>query len=437
MRFHVLGLGPVGSLISHHLCKTLDATKHSVVVIHKTTPQLKKAHLAGNTLKVEREGVVDTSTAFRSEVFDATRQLRYENRRANILARDNSTSSKGASASANANGHGHDPAAGTRGISGAHTQKTPLPIESLIVTIKAYTVVDSVRALVPRLTRDSTIVLLHNGMGVYERLILDLFRNPEQRPHFVVAVNDHGAWNKEYFHTVHAGVGSITFGIVPDPRGRNFEASAADENDPKEDPVRSLDLDDIASPREGDDSPYRSLRDTVAALSDLSGLNATWKPISHVETAMKRKLVVNSVINPLTALMGCRNGELLESEETRKIIQRVCFEASNAFALQAQEDQGSWDDQEKRVRIRSGLSRVSPGLDARALEEECLRVIKVTAGNISSMLSDVRSGSYTEVEYMNGYLTGLGRSFGLQMTTTATLLSLVKLRITIPLDRII
>jgi 2-dehydropantoate 2-reductase len=190
------------------------------------------------------------------------------------------------------------------------------------------------------------------------------------------------------------------------------------------------------SPQEGDKSPYRSLRNTVAALSGLSGLNAIWKPISHVETAMKRKLVVNSAVNPLTALLGCRNGELLESAEAGKLINRICSEAAGAFAMQAQEER-SCGDKDKQVRIQTGLSRVPPALTARALEEECLRVLKITAGNISSMLSDVQSGSQTEIDYMNGYLTGLGRSFGLPMTTTTTLLNLIKLRTAIPLDHLV
>ena len=425
MHFHVLGLGPIGSLVSHHLCKTLDITKHGVVLIHKTTNQLKKANSVGNILKVEREGVVDSSTAFRSEIFEVLKQLRYEQRPANRLVHDTHTPK-------NANASGPD--AKAEGTPRTYIQHTLLPIDSLIVTVKAYAAVDSIRALVPRLSPDSTIVLLHNGMGVYERLVDDVFRNPEQRPHFIVAVNDHGAWNKEYFHTVHAGVGAITFGIVADPRGRNFETTVADTDVPSQEQLQSLN--NIMSPQEGDSSPYRSLRNTVAALSGLSGLNTTWKPISHVETAMKRKLVVNSVVNPLTALMGCRNGELLESAEAGKIINRICSEAASAFAMQAQEE-GSWDVKEKQFRTRTGLSRVSPGLTAPALEEECLRVLNVTAGNISSMLTDVRSGSYTEVDYMNGYLIGLGRSFGLPMTTTTTLLNLVKLRTTIPLDRIV
>lgn len=428
MRFHVLGLGPIGSLVSHHLCNTLDTRIHGVVLIHKNTQQLKKANLARNTLKVERKGVVNASRAFRSEVFEAATQVRYEKRAVNRLAREALISE-----TPNADLHGRS--SKPKGISPECVQQTLLPIESLIVAIKAYTVVDTVRALVPRLTPNSTIVLLHNGMGVYERLVEDVFRNPEQRPHFIVAVNDHGAWNKHYFHTVHAGVGSITFGIVADPRGRNFEASVADEDIPAREQV--LSLDSIMSPQEGDESPYRSLRNTVATLSNLSGLNAAWKPISHVETAMKRKLVVNSVINPLTALLGCRNGELLESADARKIIQRVCCEAARAFAMQAQQEEGSWNDREKEVRIRSGFGRVSPGLSAQALEEECLRVINLTAANISSMLSDVRTGSYTEIDFMNGYLLGLGRSFNLPMTTTATLLNLIKMRTTIPLDRLV
>ena len=423
MRFHVLGLGPIGSLISHHLCKTIDTTKHGVVLIHKSSNQMKKAQLAGNVLKVEREGVVDTSTAFSSEVFQATKQLRYERRETRRFTRDTLKSKK-------ANIGGLD--AKAEDISPPHIRHTLLPIESLIVTVKAYTAINAIKALVPRLRPHSTIVLLHNGMGIYERLVENVFRNPEQRPHFIVTVNDHGAWNKDYFHTVHAGVGAITFGIVADPRGRNFETPVAETDVPN--PEQLLSLDNIMSPKEGDDSPYRSLRNTVAVLSNLSGLNAAWKPISHVETAMKRKLVVNSVVNPLTALMGCRNGELLETVEAGKILNRICSEAAHAFAMEAQEE-GS--DKEKRVKVLMGLSRVSPGLSAKALEEECMRVIKVTAGNTSSMLSDVRSGSYTEIEYMNGYLVGLGRSFGLPMTTTATLLNLVKLRTAIPLDRIV
>ncbi|KAH9982827.1 ketopantoate reductase PanE/ApbA C terminal-domain-containing protein [Lactifluus volemus] len=383
MLFHVLGLGPIGTLVSHHLCKTLDTTKHGIVLIHKNLQQLKRANKARNVLKVERNGIVDTSTAFRSEVFESVKQFQYEKRHAKR--------------------HENIP-------------QEPSPIESLIVAIKAYTVVDALKVLAPRLTANSTIVLLHNGMGVYERLVDTIFRNPELRPRFIVASIDHGAWNTDFFHTIHAGVGSISFGIVGDPGGEDVPVQE-----------RVLSLDRIMSPQEGHDSPYRTLRDTVAALSNLSGLNAVWKPISHVEIAMKRKLVVNSVINPLTALLGCRNGDLLESLESMKIIRRICHEAAEAFAMQ----------HNRRKGFRT-TEKSEPGSNQdSALEEECLRVIRLTAGNISSMLTDVRAGSYTEIDYMNGYLMGLGRSFELPMATTSTLHNLIRLRSALPLDRVV
>ena len=129
MRFHVLGLGPIGTLVSHHLCKSLDTTKHGVVLIHKYAHQLKKANLAGNILKVEREGVVDTSTAFRSEVFQAAQQLRYEERQEKFLVR----------AEKKARAEGGSDSSKAKRVSPLSIQDTVLLIESLIVAIKAYT----------------------------------------------------------------------------------------------------------------------------------------------------------------------------------------------------------------------------------------------------------------------------------------------------------
>ena len=92
----------------------------------------------------------------------------------------------------------------------------------------------------------------------------------------------------------------------------------------------------MSSQERDDDSPFHSLHNTIATLSNLLGLDATWKPISHVKTAMKCKLVVNSAINPFTALLGCCNGDLLESAEARKIISRMCVEAARAYSMQAE-----------------------------------------------------------------------------------------------------
>ena len=103
----------------------------------------------------------------------------------------------------------------------------------------------------------------------------------------------------------------------------------------------------------------------MATLSNLLGLDAAWKLVLHIEKAMKSRLIMNSVINPLTLLLGCRNGYLLESAEMRKITLPVCAEAARAYAMQAEEGEGSWNDREKGEDLLGVWSRPS-GLPARA-----------------------------------------------------------------------
>lgn len=83
------------------------------------------------------------------------------------------------------------------------------------------------------------------------------------------------------------------------------------------------------------------------------------------------------------------------------------------YAMQAQEEEGegegeggSRNDREQRVRSSRGSVASVQGWVLRHWKKKCLRAMRATAaGIVSSTLSDVvRSRSYTEVEYMYGYL---------------------------------
>ncbi|KAI0045213.1 2-dehydropantoate 2-reductase [Auriscalpium vulgare] len=422
MRFHVLGVGAIGTLVAHHLRETLDP-KHAVVLIHKSAAQRRRAIEKRNTIRVEANGVSLFSTGYRSEYFQTRPQMRHDRR-----------------------------ARGKRAMAAAQAEDTGVveeqpdvddgpakEIESLIVTTKAYSVLDAIKGLLPRISPKTTIVLLHNGMGVYEQLLAEVFRNPLQRPSFIVASNSHGAWTKDYLNCVHAGQGEIVFGIAADAHAPDFEAGLGDPYPSAKWPPP---LDAITTGDDDDAARYLSLRNTVAALSALPGLKSTWQPIARVLVALKRKLVVNCAVNPLTAVLGCRNGDLLDSSSGRLLIRSVCAEAALAFAL---DEQGTVlpaghslgeERREKHRRLDAGFSRVPPALTAEALEEEVLRVATATGNNISSMLADVRNGSYTEIDYMNGYLVGLGRANRLNMSTTTALMHLVKMRSSLPIDRL-
>ncbi|KAG6814133.1 hypothetical protein H0H92_002128 [Tricholoma furcatifolium] len=402
MRIHVLGLGPIGHLVSFHLRRALPS-HHSITLVHRSQRQANAALALGGVIHIEKNGIVRTAEGFGSEIFEADSP--------STLSAPPNTRAAGAE-----------------------------PIDSLLITTKANSVVSAIRRLLPRLSENSTIVLMHNGMGVYEELVHEIFRNPQHRPHFILSSNTHGAFRKDDGkHFVHAGVGSIVFGVVPDPRGHNFEAGFNDTSLPPTE--RRLRLSDIIPPEtDPQKQRYVSLRDTMAALLLMEPLHVSWRPMSEVQTIMRRKLVANAVINPLTALMGCRNGDIFTTSASKSILQKVCQEASQAFAAEFSSESKAWLAKlaAQGVDIKDvTVDRFPRELRPRSLREEVERVAEMTKGNISSTLADVRRGRKTEVEYINGYLLKLGSTYHIKMPATTTLLDLVKMRSAIPIDQIL
>ena len=411
MRFYILGIGPIGSLLAHHLRAALPRV-HSVTLIHKSVSQARTAASLGSAISVENQGMVQTSDGYDMEVFEQGDYSGAGIPFDSTLSRDE-----------------------VKRYSPSPENPRTDPIETLFVTTKAQNTTNAISRMLPRLTPRSTIVLLQNGMGIYEDLVQKLFRNPESRPHFVLASNTHGAWLKSPLHVVHAGVGGIEFGIIPDSRGRDFEAALSEECKPQHE--RELTLDDIVRQGETSFAQYSSLRDTVAVLGSLDGLGCKWRRMSDVQLAMRKKLVVNAVVNPLTAILGCRNGALFKDEASKRTLQDVCTEAASAFQAQLEADTQAFlgslaPDVE---RSQTPLGRMPNDLQADALVQEVKRVAHLTRGNISSTLSDIRKGRPTEISFLNGYLVRLGKEYGVPMPVNSALLDMVNMRSAIPVDQ--
>lgn len=114
------------------------------------------------------------------------------------------------------------------------------------------------------------------------------------------------------------------------------------------------------------------------------------------------KLVINAAINPLTALLGIKNGELLERPPARLLLQAVAREA--AMVAEAQ-----------------GV--VLPYPDPVAAAEA---VARRTAENRSSMLQDVQRRAPTEIDAICGAIVQAGEQTGVPTPINRTLLSLIK-----------
>ncbi len=119
-------------------------------------------------------------------------------------------------------------------------------------------------------------------------------------------------------------------------------------------------------------------------------LQTSWPGLAWTADINQRqlaKLAINAVINPLTAIHQCRNGELLAPSRYTELV-----------ALANEID-----------RILCGYSAHWQGNTLRQAEQ----VAQQTAHNISSMLADVQAGRPTEIDFINGWLVAQADRLGI------------------------
>jgi 2-dehydropantoate 2-reductase len=114
------------------------------------------------------------------------------------------------------------------------------------------------------------------------------------------------------------------------------------------------------------------------------------------------KLVINAAINPLTALLGVPNGELVKRAPARALLHAVVREAA-------------------AVAIAQGIRLPYPD-PVIAVET----IARRTSTNLSSMLQDVRRGAPTEIEAISGAIIQAGEQKGVPTPINRTLHQLVK-----------
>jgi len=220
----------------------------------------------------------------------------------------------------------------------------------LLVTLKAWQVSDAVRTLAQQLPESCPILLLHNGIGTLEEL--SRLQNP-----ILLGFTTQAA-KRDGNVIVHVANGTTHIGPG------NMQAAG-----------------------------YSYLADTLhQALPDVAWHN-------NIGSASWNKLAVNCVINPLTALYNCPNGELNAHDEE---IFDICDEVSQVMA-------------------REGYSTSTENLFLHVKQ-----VIDCTADNISSMLQDIREQRHTEIDYITGYLLRRARANGIPTPLNARLYEQVK-----------
>jgi 2-dehydropantoate 2-reductase len=258
-------------------------------------------------------------------------------------------------------------------ISAPSPQDTP--IANLILATKTTSTLTALSSISHRLNAHSTILFTQNGMGTFEEALSKVFKDAERRPEMATCIVSHGVYSLGPFSAVHAGQAYISI-------GPSFPLSTKPE------------------------SHY--LIDTILHSPVLAATSYSSKEILFLQL---EKVVVNAMLNPLTVIFSCKNGELYGHAPVLKMMRMLLEEASRVI-LSLPEMKG---DEELKRRF-STLE----------LEKRVLDVAAKTAGNTSSMLQDVRGGRETEIEYINGWLVRKGKDRGVDCEWNERVVNMVK-----------
>ena len=217
----------------------------------------------------------------------------------------------------------------------------------LVLAVKAYAARSALEGVRMRLHESSAVILLCNGaLAVADDL-------PRDTP-LLVATTTHGAWARGPRDVHHAGRGTTWIGALP-----GGESGGAME----------------------------AARSHFA----LHGLGALEESPALTERRLWLKLAANVVLNPLTALWDCQNGEVLRRSEGRAAAQEVCAEVAAVAASLAQH----------------------PAPSAAELVDFVHACAAENADNFSSMCMDVRAGRRTEIHELNGWIVRKAQALGL------------------------
>lgn len=210
----------------------------------------------------------------------------------------------------------------------------PSEFDLLILPVKAYQVLPVLNQLQSFIRPNHVIVLLHNGMGTIEKVQYKFPNNP-----LIAATTSYGVFKPDANTLIETGLGQTHLG-------------------------------------------WLGTVDTTLKQS-IEPILSKLLPPSHwhqdINLALWKKLAINAVINPLTAINDVKNGELCDIKY-RVSIFHICDEIANV------------------------MNALNYTVDSIELIKNVKQVITATANNYSSMHQDLKFNRHSEIAFINGYV---------------------------------
>jgi 2-dehydropantoate 2-reductase len=232
----------------------------------------------------------------------------------------------------------------------AETEIKEIPSDALIIlTTKAYDVAEAVTSIKSLLKRDTVLLALQNGLDIKE-IVEKAAGNKAEVVRGLVTLA------AEFFEP-----GKISF----------WQGETLLESTPTS--------------------------ERIARVFNESGLKT--RIVKEMREELWKKLLVNCVLNPLTALLRVRNNEILVDSlrEVRYKIIQECMAVGRAEGI-----------------------KFEPNL------EECIERKIARYINYSSMCQDIMKGKKTEIDFLNAKVVELGRKHDIPTPVNETLVALIK-----------
>ncbi len=137
---------------------------------------------------------------------------------------------------------------------------------------------------------------------------------------------------------------------------------------------------------------------TVVELLKNSNINA--EAVTDIRKRIWLKAVINSAINPITAVCRVRNGKIVEIPEFWNVAKKIASEGEEVMRML--------------------------GFDVENVAEIVRDVAERTRNNRSSMLQDIERGKRTEIDFINGAIVKTAEELGIDVPFNRLMYWLVK-----------
>ncbi|SFL32039.1 2-dehydropantoate 2-reductase [Paenibacillus sp. 1_12] len=229
----------------------------------------------------------------------------------------------------------------------------------ILLMVKQTSITDELALeLSKQLTISTRLVCFQNGIGHID--ILSRYIAMEQ---IWIAVTTEGAFKQAEHHVRHTGKGLTWLGSAQPDASSNMDMQI------------------------------------LQNLLNLAGFST--KASNNINSKVWNKLLMNAVINPVTAVLRVRNGVLPRTPAALPLMRSLLDEAS----------------------LLADMLGVELAAD---IWEQVILVCEQTADNHSSMLQDVMAGRETEIEAITGGLLKAARRLHLQLPTHSAMYAMVR-----------